>query len=96
MLALAPGAVHLWLAHYDRIDDATELHGCLRLLSGAERAQMNRFVFERDRRRYLVTRALVRRTLSRYAPVGASDWQFENNDHGRPEIAAVHRLAIPL
>jgi len=96
MLALAPGEVHLWLAHYDRIDDARELDDCLRLLSESERAQMNRFVFAKDRRRHLVTRALVRRTLSRYLPGAAAEWQFTSNEYGRPELAAVHANAASL
>ncbi len=43
-------------------------------------------MFERDRRAFLLTRALVRTTLSRYAAVGPADWTFVANVHGRPEI----------
>ena len=47
---------------------------------------MARLVFDRDRRAFLMTRALVRTTLSRYAPVAPADWRFITNAHGRPEI----------
>ena len=47
---------------------------------------MARFVFERDRRSFLITRALVRTTLSRYAAVPPAEWAFIANVHGRPEI----------
>ena len=47
---------------------------------------MARFVFERDRRSFLMTRALVRTILSRYATVAPADWRFIANVHGRPEI----------
>jgi 4'-phosphopantetheinyl transferase len=56
------------------------------LLSQDEHARMARFVFDRDRRAFLMTRALVRKMLSRYAPVAPADWRFIANVHGRPEI----------
>ncbi len=57
------------------------------LLSSDERDRMARLIFERDRRAFLMTRALARRMLSRYAPVAPADWQFVTNAHGRPEIS---------
>lgn len=57
------------------------------LLSPEEQARLWRFVFQRDRRRYLMTRLLVRRVLSRYAPIAPVDWIFERNEYGRPRIA---------
>lgn len=58
-----------------------------RLLSPEEHERMARLVFERDRYRFLLTRALVRTMLSRYATaVAPADWQFIANVHGRPEI----------
>ena len=81
--------IHLWLAFYDDIEDE-RLHRAYRaLLSAGERAQELRFYFSRDRRRYLVTRALVRTVLSRYAHVEPRDWLFSTGPHGRPEIANV-------
>ena len=47
---------------------------------------MARFVFERDRRQFLITRALVRTMLSRYAEVAPRDWRFVTNQYGRPEV----------
>jgi len=38
------------------------------------------------RHQYLVTRALQRSVLSRYAAVAPCDWRFETNPWGRPEI----------
>lgn len=58
----------------------------LPLLSAEEHDRMGRLVFERDRRRFLLTRALVRNMLSRYAGVAPADWQFIANAYGRPEI----------
>lgn len=96
MLSLEPSEVHLWLAHYERVDDERTLREYHKLMTEAERAQMVRFYFENDRRRYLVTRALVRSTLSRYAGVPAAHWQFVNNAYGRPAIAGLHGDACEL
>lgn len=90
MLTLAPGEVHLWLAYYDRFAGSGLPDGYLELLTDEERAQMARFHFERDRLRYLVTRALVRTTLSRYTLIPAAQWRFTTNEYGRPTIAEQH------
>ncbi|MGN6152451.1 MAG: 4'-phosphopantetheinyl transferase family protein, partial [Lysobacteraceae bacterium] len=83
---LAPGAdIDLWLAYYG---PAAELAPRLRaLLAEDELAREARFHFDDDRLCYLVTRALVRTVLSRYAPLPPTDWRFADNGHGRPHIA---------
>jgi 4'-phosphopantetheinyl transferase len=90
-LALMPTEIHLWLAYYDEINDEPLLSAYRELLDDAEKQQEPRFYFARDRRRYLVTRALVRTVLSRYAPIQASihprEWIFSANVYGRPGIA---------
>lgn len=87
MLPLTPAGIDLWLASYDEIGDE-RLHAAYRqLLAPDERAQEPRFYFARDRRRYLVTRALVRTVLSRYLAVAPRDWVFSTNAYGRPRIA---------
>jgi 4'-phosphopantetheinyl transferase len=89
IIPLSSAEIHLWLASYDEIADE-RLHAAYReLLDPAERAQEPRFYFARDRRRYLVTRALVRTVLSRYVTIDPKDWVFSTNSYGRPEIANV-------
>lgn len=85
-IALSPGEIHVWLAFYDEIADEG-LHVAYRkLLNDAEREQEPRFYFARDRRRYLITRALVRTVLSHYVPIHPSEWVFSTNFYGRPEV----------
>lgn len=86
-MTLAPGQIDLWLVRDDQVADDMLLSQMRALLSPAERAQEPRFHFPHDRKRYLLTRALVRTVLSRYAPVAPADWQFAANAHGRPRIA---------
>jgi 4'-phosphopantetheinyl transferase len=86
LIPLAPSEIHLWLSFYEEID--VDLHAAYRkLLDSSEREQEPRFYFETDRRRYLVTRALLRTVLSRYAPLEPTQWMFSTNGYGKPEIA---------
>ena len=81
-------AVHVELLHTAHPQALASLDAYLSLMSPDEHERMARFVFEKDRKAFLMTRALVRTTLSRYAPVAPKDWQFITNAHGRPEILA--------
>jgi 4'-phosphopantetheinyl transferase len=56
------------------------------LLQPSERERAARFRFEADRRMYVAAHALLRRALSRHAPVDASDWRFTGGERERPEI----------
>lgn len=59
------------------------------LLSSGERERLARIVHEETRHEYLVARALVRTTLSRYdAAVAPPAWRFDVNAYGRPSLAA--------
>lgn len=93
MLELRPDQVDLWLAFPDEIRDRQLLDQYRQLLTDEERAQERRFHFANDQHRYLVTRALVRTVLSRYAPVAPEHWAFSTNAYGKPEIANDDRTA---
>ncbi|HEX6101230.1 MAG TPA: 4'-phosphopantetheinyl transferase superfamily protein [Thermoanaerobaculia bacterium] len=96
MIALDSDDIHLWLSSYEEIADE-RLHAAYReLMSAEERVQEPRFYFARDRRRYLVTRALVRTVLSRYLPVRPADWKFVPNAYGRPSAANAEAQAAGL
>src|SRR5262249_37344787 len=63
------------------------------LLSPDEQLASGRFHFERDRARYVLTRALIRTALSRYVGIRPQDWRFERDDYGRPHVIAEQRSA---
>lgn len=86
-IPLPPAEIHLWLAFYDEITDEHLLSDYRALLNPAEKEQELRFYFAKDRLRYLVTRALVRTVLSRYALIDPKELAFSTNAYGRPEIA---------
>jgi 4'-phosphopantetheinyl transferase len=85
--ALAEDELHVWYVLPDEIKSDALLAAYERLLTPEERARRDRYRFEPSRREYLFTRALVRATLSRYAPVAPAAWAFRANAYGRPEIA---------
>jgi 4'-phosphopantetheinyl transferase len=93
MEQLDSGQIHLWLAWLGEITDSHLLAEYRSLLSEEERRQQMRFHFERDRHRYLVTRAMVRTVLSKYADVAPRDWRFAVNEYGKPSIAAEYTQA---
>ena len=61
---LTPGAVHLWYTLSDDIAPPAALDSYLGLLSQEEHARHARFLNERARHEYLITRALCRTVLS--------------------------------
>ena len=80
-------SIDVWLTFADETFSASLLDEYGRLMTEDERAREARYIFERDRRRHRITRALVRTVLSRYAPVSPEHWSFTQNEYGRPEIA---------
>lgn len=79
---------HVWFIAPECVTDAALLARYAAELSADERARLARFKFDRDRHLFLVSHALVRRVLSRYAEVEPAAWVFSAGAHGRPEIAA--------
>ena len=86
-LATGKRDIDIWLTYYDEIGDARQLAELRALLNPEEVGKEGRFLFADDRKRYLVTRAMVRMLLSRYAPVEPERWEFSKNAYGRPAIA---------
>jgi 4'-phosphopantetheinyl transferase len=82
------GRIDLWCTYISDIGDAGLWPRYDALLSAEERAKQARFRFERDQRRYLVTRVLARTVLSRYQRVRPEHWVFSAGPRGRPQISA--------
>ena len=78
--------LYLWCAYPEDLLTEATAHACASLLSEDERARWQAFRFDRDRREYLTTRALVRSALSHYHPIAPEAWRFQTNSHGRPQI----------
>lgn len=86
-LSIAPGEAHVWYSWTQHCDSAEVRASYRSVLSADEAARLERFAFDYLKLEYLVTRALCRYTLSRYADAAPAQWTFRANAYGRPEIA---------
>jgi 4'-phosphopantetheinyl transferase len=84
-----PTEAHVWLVHDPERVPAATLDGVGQVLEEEERAKAARYLRAVDRARSIAARALLRLTLSRYAPVAPTGWRFVENRYGRPELAEV-------
>src|SRR5579883_1567651 len=84
VLTLLPGTVHLWQAALDQ--PAATVVLLEQLLSDDERARADRFRFERDRRRFIVARGILRSLLARYTNRPAAHIEFSYSTKGKPAL----------
>jgi 4'-phosphopantetheinyl transferase len=83
--ALGHDDVHLWVAGTETAPP--DLDGLRDLLSESELARADRLKFESHRIRFLASRAIRRRILSRYTGQPAQALVFEAGRRGKPELA---------
>ncbi len=86
-LRLETGAVDVRLTAMAAVGPALKQRYAA-LLDIDEEARWRRFRVEAARDQYLIGRALLRTTLSRYADVAPTAWRFETNAYGCPFVAA--------
>jgi 4'-phosphopantetheinyl transferase len=91
-LHAVPRGLRLWTV--DLGSDASE---ALRtLLSADEIRRSERFVFERDRCRYVAARGALRRILGGELGIAPAELQFGYGEHGKPALRAVRDLQFNL
>ena len=66
------------------------------ILSQDEKARAERFQFERDKRRFVLCRATLRRLLAEYAGVAADDAPLVYGPFGKPSLPASYGLEFNL
>jgi 4'-phosphopantetheinyl transferase len=84
MASLPPDEVHVWTASRDASDDAVEAFRAI--LNDDERRRADRFAFPHDRRRFAVSRGLLRTILGRYLEIPPQSLRFVSNAHGKPQL----------
>jgi len=86
-LTLSTNDIDLWFVNIEQIQDESLLKQYQNILHNSEYKRNQRFVFEKDRKRHLITRALLRSVLSEYnKDIEPQDWRFTQNDYGKPEV----------
>lgn len=88
--------VLVWYVPLRSVTDAALLRIYRALMTAQERAQEARFHFDRDRHRYLVTRALARTALGRMVALDPGDLLFTTNAYGRPGLRALNDACTRL
>jgi 4'-phosphopantetheinyl transferase len=81
-VALPNPEIEVWLARLDLgIDQVVQ---CTELLCGDEQLRAGRFRFERDRRRFIVARGVLRMLLGSYLDIAPAAVKFGYTQHGKP------------
>ena len=70
--------------------------GWLAWLSEGERSKAARFVFERDRRRYLAAHTMLRHLLSRHTSIPPAQLEFNEGRFGKPALRHVADCSFNL
>lgn len=83
-VVLGEGDLHVWCAPLDPPAEEVRRYGAL--LSPDERAKVDRFRFERDRRRSTVARGVLRMLLGRYLETDPRGVGFRYESHGKPVL----------
>jgi 4'-phosphopantetheinyl transferase len=90
-LRLASDEVHIWRVWLD--DVAAPAEYCERILSEDELERADRFHFDRDRRRFVVGRGLLRMILARYVHIPPAEFFFFYGHHGKPRLTPTRASA---
>lgn len=85
-VVLKPGQVHFFYARTEALRHQNLLDLYRDISSEKEKAKTDRYLFERDRHKCLVTRGLQRFVLSRFTGIPPRSLEFEENTHGKPCI----------
>ena len=77
--------VHVWRVFLD--STTFEIENLLGILSTDELERAGRFHFEKDQKRFIVARGILRKILGRYLEIKPNKLRFEYTSHGKPVLA---------
>ncbi|MFH1152415.1 MAG: 4'-phosphopantetheinyl transferase superfamily protein [Pseudomonadota bacterium] len=87
MIELRADETHFFYTRVDELkQDPLLLESYQVVVNEAEKRKVNRYVFEKDRHRSLVTRALLRYVLSMCTGVDPRGFDFMENRYGKPDL----------
>jgi 4'-phosphopantetheinyl transferase len=78
--------VDLWYVFFDKVADPALKEECRSLMSPEEVAREQRLIPPQVKHQLLVSRALVRTTLTHYAEADPRQWKFRFSPLGKPSI----------
>ena len=77
--------VHVWCGELDVEADARAI--CETVLSADERQRAARFLFDRDRFRFIAARGMLRQLIGEYLRCAPEAVVFSYGDHGKPKLS---------
>lgn len=93
-LQLSDREVHIWQADLTCLD--AEVEKLAPLLSADEQHRAAQFRFERDRRKFILARGILRNLLSQYLQCDPSTLSFEYGKYGKPTLIGSNLLSFNL
>ena len=81
---LSTDDLHIWRVSLDQTDGRVQ--ELWQIISDDERRQAGRFHFDRDRRRYIVRRGMLRLIIGDYIDMAPSRLQFFSGNRGKPYL----------
>jgi len=81
---LSKNQVHLWRANLDLL--TAEVDSLATILSSDELERASKFCFAEHRRRFVVTRAILRQLLGNYLDISPEDLKFDYGNLGKPQL----------
>ncbi|UQB30165.1 4'-phosphopantetheinyl transferase superfamily protein [Pseudomonas tremae] len=76
----------VWVSRLSQCQSPSLLRTYKNLLSAEENVRLNTLVFERDKRSYLISRALIRTLLSHHTGIEPSELKFGTGKYGKPYL----------
>ncbi len=83
---MSSNEVHVWRVFLDLPE--FEIKSLLEFLSVDELERANRFYFEKDKKRFIVSRGILRKILSHYLGISPQMIRFEYTIYGKPVLAS--------
>ncbi len=77
-------SIHIWLADIEKEGPNHECLSCI--LSPGEKERIKRFVFDKDKKRFLITHGLLRLILGRYTGIAPDALRFSVMEKGKPVL----------
>ena len=90
--ALHDSEILVWWLDLQRTVSPQEIE----CLAQAERERATRFVFDRDRQRFIAGHVAMRRALSRYTGIAAADLALTEGPHGKPQLTGSSGVTFNL
>jgi 4'-phosphopantetheinyl transferase len=84
-LAIDEAEVHVWRGSLPQPQE--DVASLSKMLTEDERQRAQRFIFERDRLRFISARGILRMLLGRYLRQDPNHLRFSYSEYGKPELA---------